>query len=53
MVVAFQNYYCLLVPGVTRCILSLIDFPWNRVRVRVILPVPGTGVPYLKVSIVI
>ena len=35
-----------IVPGVTRCILSLISFPCDRVRVRVILPVsvPGTGV---------
>ena len=37
-----------IVPGVTRCILSLISFPCNRVRVRVILPVsvPGTGVSW-------
>ena len=28
--------------GVTWCILSLIGFPSNRLRVRVILPVPGT-----------
>ena len=35
-----------IAPGVTRCTLSLIGFPCNRVRVRVILPVavPGTGV---------
>ena len=32
--------------GITRCILSLISFPCNRVRVRVRLPVPvpETGV---------
>ena len=35
-----------IVPGLTRCILSLIGFPCSRVRVQVILPVlvPETGV---------
>ena len=39
----WRNFACLLrnicsqiAPGVTRCILSLIGFPCNRVRVRVI-----------------
>ena len=31
-----RNIFAQIVPGVTRCILSLIGFPCNRVRVRVI-----------------
>ena len=31
-----RNIFAQIVPGVTRCILSLIGFPYNRLRVRVI-----------------
>ena len=36
------NIFAQIVPGVTWCILSSVDFPCNRVRVRVIWPVPRT-----------
>ena len=32
-----RNIFAQMVPGVTRCILSLIGFPCNRVRIRVFI----------------